>query len=126
MDLVRRRHRRRRREPGEVHFDRVNGGGPAKQKWCPASSFKDDFNDGVQSTAWGRSWQDDEGMLAETDGKLVVTLVPNDSGGASYVSSSSFDLTNSSVLIEVPSVVTTMDGSSTRIALGAPGIKASR
>lgn len=107
--------------PGEVHFDRVNGGGPAKQKWCPASSFQDDFDDGVQSTAWARSWQDDEGMLAETDGKLVVTLVPNDSSGASYVSASSFDLTNSSVLIEVPSAVSTMDGSSTRIALGAPG-----
>jgi hypothetical protein len=60
--------------PGEVHFDHVNGGGPPKEKWCPSSSFKDDFDDGVQSLAWDRSWEDNPGMLTEMGGKLVVTL----------------------------------------------------
>jgi hypothetical protein len=107
--------------PGEIHFDHLNGGGPPKGKWCPVSSFKDNFNDGVQSLAWSRSWEDSPGMLSETGGKLVVTLVPNSEHSASYVSASAFDLTNSSALIEVPSAVSTADGSKTRIALVTPG-----
>ena len=107
--------------PGEVHFDRLNGGGSPKEKWCPLSSFKDDFDDGVRSRAWARTWEDNSGMLEETGGTLVVKLVPNSSDSASYVSASSFDLTESSVLIEVASVVSSDDGSKTRIALGAPG-----
>lgn len=107
--------------PGEIHFDNLNGGGPPKEKWCPVSSFKDDFDDGSKSPAWERSWEDETGMLAEAGGKLVVTLVPNSKSSASYVSASAFDLTSSSVLIEVPSAVSTADGSNTRIELGAPG-----
>ncbi|MFS8066493.1 MAG: hypothetical protein ACMG6S_08990 [Byssovorax sp.] len=106
---------------GELRFDRLNGGGPPKEKWCPASTFKDDFNDGVRSRAWDRSWEDSKGMLDETGGKLVVTLVPNAEGSASYVSASAFDLTSSSLLIEVPSAVSSANGSKTRIALVGPG-----
>ncbi|MEO5726081.1 MAG: hypothetical protein ABI134_12505, partial [Byssovorax sp.] len=107
--------------PAEIHFDRLNGGGAPKEKWCPVSSFKDDFNDGVKSRAWDRSWEDKPGMLAETGGELVVTLVPNAEGSASYVSASAFDLTSSSLLVEVPSAVSSADGSKTRIALVGPG-----
>jgi hypothetical protein len=107
--------------PGEVHIDRVNGGGTPKEKWCPVSSFKDDFNDGARSLAWDRYWEDDPDMLAEMGGRLVIKLVPNSTGSASYVAASAFDLTESAVLIEVPSVVGTADGSKTQIALGAPG-----
>ena len=107
--------------PGEIRFDRLNGGGPPKEKWCPVSSFKDDFNDGLQSRAWSRSWEDSPGMLAETGGELVVTLVPNAKGSASYVSAIAFDLTNSSLLVEVTSAVSSADGSKTRIALVGPG-----
>jgi hypothetical protein len=83
--------------------------------------MKDDFNDGVRSPAWARGWEDMPGMLAETGGKLVISLVPNQSTSAAYVASSSLDLTGSSVLLEVPSVVSAADGSETRVILQAPG-----
>jgi hypothetical protein len=110
--------------PGQVHFDHVNGGGAPKEKWCPASSFQDDFNDGTRSLSWGRSWEDTPDMMAETGGKLVVTLPPNSTDSASYASASSFDLTSSSILLEVPAAVSSADGSETVVTLLAPGNQA--
>jgi hypothetical protein len=107
--------------PGAAHFDRLNGGGLPKEKYCPISTFTDDFDDGVRSLAWVRGWEDQPGMLAETGGKLAVTLVPNLAASASYGSSSSFDLTESAIVLEVPTVVTTADGSETTLGLIAPG-----
>ncbi len=59
--------------PGAAHFDRLNGGGLPKEKYCPISTFTDDFNDGAKSLAWGRGWEDKPGMLAEAGGALTVT-----------------------------------------------------
>jgi len=90
--------------PGEAHFDHLNGGGAPKGKWCPISSFTDDFNDGMQSIAWWRSWANAPGMMSEMNGELLLTFSPNSTAYASYVSSKSFELTNSSIVLEVPSV----------------------
>jgi hypothetical protein len=107
--------------PGTAQFDHLNGGGAPTQKWCPMSSFTDDFSDGTRPLAWKRGWDDTSTMIAETGGKLSITLVPNSSGSAAYGSSSAFDLTSSSLTLEVPSVVTSADGSETSVDLIAPG-----
>ncbi|MBK9261610.1 MAG: hypothetical protein IPM54_17615 [Polyangiaceae bacterium] len=39
--------------PGEVRFDKLNGGGAPKQKYCPMSSLTDDFADGAEEHALG-------------------------------------------------------------------------
>src|SRR4029079_7172185 len=54
--------------PGAAHFDHLNGGGAPKGKWCAMSSITDDFNDGVRSRAWDRSWEDIQGMVTEAGG----------------------------------------------------------
>jgi hypothetical protein len=107
--------------PGVAHFDHVNGGGAPKEKWCPLSSFKDDFNDAANSLAWKRGWEDVPGMVARTGGQLTISLVPNQSSSATYATSTSFDLTGSSVVVEVPTAVTSASGSETAVSLFLPG-----
>lgn len=88
--------------PGEARFDKLNGGGAPKQKYCPMSSLTDDFADGAESMRWARSWEEQNGMLAEQDGQFVIHYVPNAEAYAGLVSASAFDLTSSSIVIEVP------------------------
>lgn len=92
--------------PSEIHFDDVNGEIMVPGKWCPASSLKDGFDDGTPGRAWLRSY--DGGMggctLSEESGALVVKAPAGQTSYCAYQSSSSYDLTESAVLLEVPSI----------------------
>jgi hypothetical protein len=94
--------------PGEAHFDGLNGGGPAAGKWCPASSLTDDFDDGTRARAWQRSYVNPGCTLAETAGELVLKPPTNATGYCAYYSASSYDMTNSAIAVEVPVMVNTM------------------
>jgi hypothetical protein len=88
--------------PGEARFDHLNGGGVPAEKLCPIGSITDDFEDGLESPAWARSWEDAPGMLSESGGELMVTFVPDSTAFAGLQSARAFDLTGSSIVIEVP------------------------
>jgi hypothetical protein len=102
--------------PGEAHFDNVNGGGASTGKWCPASTLTDDFGDGMIGRAWSRSY---EGACTYTEvgGELVLTPAPNTVDYCAYVSSSSYDLTGSSVTIAVPVMLNTLTSADAFIRL---------
>jgi len=90
--------------PGEPRFDRLNGGGAPRGKWCPIASLVDDFNDGVQAPIWERSWEDVDGMLRENGGALELALVEGSEEYASYQAAPGFDLGGSALTVEVPLV----------------------
>ena len=95
--------------PGEAHFDDLNGGG-APGVWCKASSFTDDFDDGVTDPIWDRSWADAACTMGETGGDLVLDLGPNALAYCGYLSSKSFDLTGDALAFEVPQMVAPVAG----------------
>src|SRR5690606_13473910 len=107
--------------PGEARFDRLNGGGAPAEKWCPASSFTDDFDDGAQDLRWARSWSDVPGLLAEANGELVLALVPNATEYAVHRSAAAFDLTGSSLVLEVPVAPGPTSQSEAGFVLSRPG-----
>jgi len=90
--------------PGVARFDRLNGGGISKQKYCAISSITDDFNDGAESRQWERSWEDQPGMLAEEGGQFVLHYVADAEAYGGLGSARAFDLTGSGLVIEVPAV----------------------
>jgi len=92
--------------PGEAHFDNLNGGGPPTGVWCPMSQIVDDFGDGKQGRIWARSWQDPGCTAAEQDGKLRFSLSTDGTTGASgaYNAGSRHDLTEGQALVEVPTL----------------------
>lgn len=89
-------------DPGEAHFDNFNGGGQPTQKLCPMHSITDNFDDGVRDRQWGEAWEDSPGMLAEENGRFALHCVDNSTNYAGLQSSRGFDLSESSLTIEIP------------------------
>ncbi len=94
--------------PKQGRFDKLSGGGIAKQKYCPIFSITDDFNDGKENRQWLRSWEEQPGMLLEEGGQFVIHYVPNLKARAGLASARAFDLTNSALVLEIPSAPQTM------------------
>lgn len=107
--------------PRQARFDKLSGGGPAKQKYCPMHSYTDDFNDGMEDRQWTRSWEDKPGMLLEEGGQFVVHYPPDVEAYAGLVSARAFDLTNSSLVLEVTAAPQTMVQGHLGIDLNGPG-----
>lgn len=107
--------------PGEAHFDRLNAGGIPKQNYCPTSSLRDDFADGMRGDQWLRSWEGQPGMLGENGGQFVIQYPPNIEAYAGLVSASAFDLAGSSVVVEVLQAPATSVPAHTAITLNGPG-----
>jgi hypothetical protein len=107
--------------PGEARFDHLNGGGAPLGKWCPMSSLTDDFEDGIRARIWDSSWEPIPGMMVETGGDLVFTLPPNATPYANYGSAVRFDLTGSSIVIEVPQLADSASKAQTYVDLDAAG-----
>lgn len=107
--------------PGVARFDRLSGGGAPKQKYCPISSIRDDFEDGVENRQWNRSWQDQPGMRAEEGGQFVLHYVPNAEAYGGLVSARAFDLTSSSLVVEMPVVPPASLVGNFMIDLNGPG-----
>lgn len=90
--------------PGEVHFDNLNGGGSPAGRWCKTASMSDDFEDGTPGMTWMRPYAGGGCTWAETGGGAVMT--PSMTGGyCGYVSGTDYDLTDSSILVEVTEMV---------------------
>jgi hypothetical protein len=90
--------------PGPVFFDQVNGGSAdATEQWCPVASLSDDFNDGLVGGAW-TTWADGSCTFFEQDGALFFEFGPDGDGSCGYESITRYDLTGSSISIEVPKV----------------------
>jgi len=90
-------------DPGEAHFDHFNGGGIAKQKLCPMDSFTENFDDGMRGREWGKGWEDMPGMLVEENGRFALHCIENASASAAMRASRGFDLSESSLIVEIPS-----------------------
>lgn len=87
-------------DPGEARFDNLNGGRPTGA-WCKSSTLKDDFDDGVTSHMWHRSYFDGACQHVE-NGELVFSVPPDGRGVCYYTSSSAFDLTADALTVKVP------------------------
>jgi hypothetical protein len=107
--------------PGSTSFANVNGGGAPTGTWCPTSSLTDDFNSSTRSLAWSRAQVAAPETMAQTGGQLVFTLVPEDTKWGAYESSSSYDLTGSSLLVQVPVTASATTSGTTYIYLSGPG-----
>ncbi|MBW2527532.1 MAG: hypothetical protein JRI23_25345, partial [Deltaproteobacteria bacterium] len=92
--------------PGEVHFDNLNGGPPARASWCPTSTLVDDFDDGLRTRDWWNSYEGGGCDFDETGGEIVFTLSGSAIIDCAYLSGSAFDLTESSVSVETGSMPT--------------------
>ena len=86
--------------PGAVHFDDLNGGGPPTGSWCPVSELSDDFDDGVRGRPWQRGWESAECTRTEEQGQLVLRVDGSGTTDCGYGSSTSYDLTGRAVWVE--------------------------
>ncbi len=86
--------------PGQAHIDNMNGGAPPTGRWCPTASASDDFDDGVESVLWTRSYG---GACVKDENGGQATFTPSgaSSNYCGYVSGTSYDLTASSATIEL-------------------------
>lgn len=89
---------------GPVFFDNVNGGAAAAdESWCAADTIRDDFEDGIVGAVWS-SWASESCRSFEKDGALVFQYEPEGDGECGYATITRYDLTGSSVSVEVPKV----------------------
>jgi hypothetical protein len=93
---------------GAVHYGALAGGTPSGTV-CAAHRLTDDFADGVRSSAWLASYQNNGLTMTETGGVLDVALQPKPASGE-YISSYVYDLTGDAVLVEVPMAAQKSDG----------------
>jgi hypothetical protein len=95
--------------PGSAHLDNLNGGGPSGEGWCSASTIADDFDDGTRSHTWVSTYGGDFCTPTETGGQLVLAHTGEGYRECAYASGPAYDLTGTSVLVEVPAVTTGED-----------------
>src|SRR6185437_10786798 len=72
------------------------------------------------SIQWYRSWVDNPETVTQVNGQLVFTLAPNADAYAAYVSSASYDLTGSSVVLQVPTSANPATSAQTNLFLDGP------
>ena len=87
--------------PAEVHLARVYSGETSSAQVCPISALTDDFDDGERGPQWTRSWSDAPCPFDESSGTLQASCSAMAYAGSSYGSSSVYDLTGSSITVEV-------------------------
>jgi hypothetical protein len=107
--------------PGAVHFAKVNGGGTPVGQWCPMSSITDNFNSTTRSPLWARWYANAPETVTQGGGQLLLTLAPNATCYAGYISSASYRLTGSSILVQVPTVPNIASNGQGYVTLNAPG-----
>jgi hypothetical protein len=87
-----------------VLFDNVNvhtlAGG---ESWCPTASLTDDFNDGLVGSAWQAVIRNNCRFF-EKNGALFFDYPAEGMGDCRYESRTYYDLTGSSIAVEVPQV----------------------
>lgn len=87
-----------------VFFDRINGGQlDQSESWCPVSALRDDFNDGLVGNGWW-AWADRSCSFFERNGAVLFDYAPEGPGACGYESKTYYDLSGSSIAVEVPQV----------------------
>jgi hypothetical protein len=87
-----------------VFFDKLNGGArDPSESYCPAASLQDDFNDGLVGDGWW-AWTDRSCSFFERNGAITFDYEAEGPGACGYESRTYYDLTGSSVSVEVPQV----------------------
>ena len=96
--------------PGEapvtapVFFDQINGGQLDESKsWCSVSALRDDFNDGLVGSGWW-AWTDRSCSFFERNGAVLFDYADLGPGACGYESKTYYDLSGSSIAVEVPQV----------------------
>lgn len=86
---------------GDMHIARVYAEDPVGSSPCAATTLSDDFDDSERSSAWYDGWTSSTCPIAETGGELRVSCQPGGDESSGYVSSAAYDLTGTSVTIEI-------------------------
>lgn len=86
--------------PGRVVWDNLNGGEPAAEPFCPATSFTDDFADNVPGFDWYAWGENCTATMA--NGDIRLTPNANEIGYCGYANAFAFDLRQSSAHLEAP------------------------
>ncbi len=107
--------------PGSARFAELNGGGAPIGAWCPVASIFDDFAASTPSAEWLRSFSQSPETVAQGSGQLVLTLSSSGAHDAAYVSSASYDLTNSAIFVQVSQTANTATTAQTYLALEGAG-----
>lgn len=100
--------------PGQAALDDLNGGS-ASGAWCPAATLSDDFEDGTTSIEWHAI----NGTLctaSELEGRLTLRHQSGDWRWCGYGSDRLYDLTGSSLTVELVSVPAGLVGFDVRFA----------
>jgi hypothetical protein len=92
----------RQEEPVQIRLDNLNTTLEIEEGWCATSSFSDDFNDGLIGPLWEK-WRQNGCDLFERDGRMVFVFDPEYPGNCGYSTRSLYDMTESSISVEVPS-----------------------
>jgi hypothetical protein len=92
---------------GTIRFDNVNGGEPATGAWCAASTFTDNFEDGVVPWSWSQSFDDTGCSFYEELGVAVIDLFTGDTGHCAFYTAASYDLRDDAVSVEIARMVET-------------------
>jgi hypothetical protein len=90
--------------PGAAHIDNFNGGVPTGRA-CPASSLTDDF--ATDTSAWLNSFAPEGAACRVQTGVAEVAPATGERSEAAFGTSTYYDLTGSSVTVEVPRMVST-------------------
>lgn len=87
-----------------VFFDNVNGGVlDDGESWCSVAALSDDFNDALVGSGWW-AWTDRSCTFFEKNGALFFDYAAEGPGACGYESRTYYDLTDSSIAVEVPQV----------------------
>jgi len=102
---------------GEARYDNVNGGGAPMGNYCPTSSLKDDFDDGVTAHLWDRSYDGNGCTYMEAGGELVIMPAMTTSEYCGYGSAMGYDLTSSAATVEIKQTPDTAKDTATYLTL---------
>jgi hypothetical protein len=100
-------------------FDNLVVDAPSPGSWCAADSLVDDFSAPTHGRQWRDSVGDGNATVVRSDGMLFLTPNPGESTGYEYRSSKLFDLTGSSVTVELAQALTTPGRTALRLTNSA-------
>lgn len=93
--------------PGAVHYDNLNGGGTPTGLFCPIAGHKDDFNDGTSTDRkWLGNYSTGGCVASESGGGALLSPAVSVVSECGFISSTLYDLTDSSLTVEVPALGT--------------------
>ncbi len=109
--------------PADLHVAAIYSGEPGTTKPCPISTIKDDFEDTQRGSLWNRGWNDSVCPFDDSSGTLRATCTPMAYSFSAYGSAPVYDLTGSSVTVEVVEPALSGSGAWFALRLNRPEIE---